>query len=187
MPPTPTNRFGRRPGRGRRPFILLPKLIALALFVGSLASLLIIWFGSAFTSLPPADPRRLLLLRLISLLVRFLTIPALLAALLFGLALFLQHPRQFIRMRWLIVKLATLAILMPAAHLFLYTRMELLRDAFAHHTTNPPAESQFAYGFATVLAISIFVVILGRLKPRLGQNWAQSYAASLPSGPDTTP
>ena len=183
MPAPPTNRFGRHPGRGRRPFFLLPKLIAVALFVGSLASILVIWFGSGFASLPPADPRRLLLLRLIGLLVRFLTVPALLAALLFGLALFLQHPRQFIRMRWLIVKLATLAILIPAAHLFLYTRMELLRDAFAHHTTNPTADSQFAYGFATVLAVSIFVVILGRLKPRLGQNWAQSYAPSRPAPP----
>jgi len=80
-------------------------------------------------------------------------------------------------MRCLLVKLA---ILIPAAHLFLYTRMELFRDAFAQRTANPKAEWQFAYGFAAVLAMSVFVLILARLKPRLGQNCAQCYAESLP-------
>jgi len=176
MAETPVNRFGRRPGRGIRPWMLLPKVIFVGLFIGSLGAIILIWFTSGFSGFGAGDLRRRLFLNIIGLLVRFLMVPALLCALLFGVILLLQHPRQFIRMRWLVVKLATLAILISTAHLFLYTRMQLLREALEHHTANPAAEAQFGWGFVAVFAVSIWVIILGRLKPRLGQNWARTYA-----------
>jgi hypothetical protein len=174
------NRFGRRGGRGWRPWILLPKVIAVGLSVGSLAAVLLVWFGSDFSSLDKADPRRLWVLGTIGLLVRVLVVPSLLLAVIFGVVLFLQHPRQFIRMRWLVVKLATLAVLLPGAHFFLYWRAVLLRDAAARQVADNAAATQFGWGFVIVLIVLVWVVSLGRLKPRLGQNWAKGYAASLP-------
>jgi len=172
MPAPPTNRFGRRPGRGRRPFFLLPKLIAVALYLGSLAAILAIWLASDFPSLAPADPRRLMLLDQISLLIMYLHIPLLLGALAFGAALFLQHPRVFLRLRWLQVKLLCLLILIPASHFFLASRFARLEDPSADRAR---AATQFTVGLALTLAASIWIIILGRLKPHLGQNWAKAY------------
>lgn len=172
------NRYGRRPGRGWRPWLLLPKVMAVQLYIGGLAAAITVWFGSGFSGLDKADPQRLWTINVVSRLMVWLVVPALLLALALGAGLFLQHPRQFIRMRWLLVKLASLAVLIPSAHLFLSSRLALLREAFMHQATDDRAASQFGWGLVAVLIGSLWVVVLGRLKPRLGQNWARAYAAA---------
>lgn len=176
MTSSPPNRFGRRPGRGIRPLLLLPKVVAVCIYVGALAGASVLWFTFHFSSLEPADPHRLLFLKQVSLLIRFVAVPALLAAVCFGVALLLQHPRQFLRMRWLRVKLISILIFIPSAHLFLSSRMALLRDAFSRGVAHDSAARQFGLGLLAAVTVSIWIVVLGRLKPRLGQNWARSYA-----------
>jgi len=171
------NRFGRRGGRGIRPWLLVPKVIAVCIYIGSLASATAIWLASDFPALAPNDPHRLWVMNLVGRLVMYLVVPALLAAMAFGVALFLQHPRQFIRMRWLIVKLISLAILIPSAHAACSSRLAILRRAFEQSTADDAAAWQLAAGLLITLAASIWIVILGRLKPRLGQNWARTFKA----------
>lgn len=176
------NRYGRRPGRGWRPWLLLPKVMAVALYVGGLAAAAVIWFSSGFSSMAKGDPQRLWVIETIGRLMVWLVVPSLVLTLALGVALFLQFPRQFIRMRWLVVKLVSLAVLIPGAHLFLSSRLGLLREAFLQQTTNDWAASQFGWGLVATLVGSLWVVLLGRLKPRLGQNWARSYTASVRPG-----
>jgi len=175
MPPTHTNQYGRKESRGYRPFLLIPKVIFVALYLGSLAAILAIWLASDFPSLAASDPRRLMLLDQISLLIMYLHIPLLLGALAFGAALFLQHPRVFLRLRWLQVKLLCLLILIPASHFFLASRFARLEDPSADRARAATAATQFTVGLAITLAASIWIIILGRLKPHLGQNWAKAY------------
>lgn len=166
------NRFGRKPGRGIRSWLLLPKVIAACFYLGGLAAAAVVWLSSRIGQMGLDDPRRRVVINLAGDLFRFLVVPAILAAMGFGMMLFLQHPRQFIRMRWLVVKLIGLAILIPSAHFFLSSRMALLR-----RPANAGAAAQFGWGLIVVIAASIGIVILGRLKPRLGQNWAKVHSA----------
>jgi uncharacterized membrane protein SirB2 len=184
--PNLTNRFGRRPGRGLRPWLLLPKLLAVALYFGGLAAVATLWFSADFSSLAPFDPRRLLLLDHIGFLIRHLVVPALLAAMVFGFALHIQHAREFIRMRWLQVKLVTLALYIPSAHLFLSSRMALLRTAFSQHRADDSATRQFTIGLIAALMVSGAVIALARLKPRLAQNWARVYSTWGTNDPEPT-
>lgn len=87
-----------------------------------------------------------------------------------GVALLMQHPRQFLRLRWLMVKLIALAGLIPAAHLWSSTRLHLLRLG-----AGPDVARQFFWGLVVIFIASSGIVILARLKPRLGQNWARDF------------
>lgn len=173
---TYVNRFGRKGGRGIRPWILLPKVLAVGLYLGGLAAATGIWVFRA-------DERAqgLWLINLVGGLMEYLVIPALLAAMALGVMLFMQHPWQFIRMRWMIVKLASLAVLIPSAHVYCSTRLAAVRQALEAGAPNPAAGRQLAWGLGLALAGSVGVVVLGRLKPRLGQNWARTYGAMAPS------
>lgn len=178
MPQAYINQFGRRPGRGIRPWLLIPKVIAVALYIGGLGAVLVFWLTSNFSTLGKQDPQRLFILNQINHLMVYLVVPSFLLAMVSGILLLLQHPRQFIRMRWLQVKLLALAILIPSAHSFCSSRMALLRSAYNGHTVNDTAARQFTWGLCLTLLGSITIVILGRLKPRLGQNWANAYRPS---------
>lgn len=176
------NQFGRKSGRGIRPWLLLPKVIAIGLCLGGLAAALVLWLASGFEGLPANDPRRLDLIGQMRTLMLCLIVPALLAAIIFGVLLLLQHPRAFVRMRWLIVKLASIAVVVAGGHVFVSSRLRLLRDGYHAGIADPSAARQFALGLAAVLAGSVWITILGRLKPRLGQNWAKTYT-QLQSAP----
>ncbi len=91
------------------------------------------------------------------------------------MALLLQHPRIFLRMRWLMVKLLSLAIVIPFAHFYCSHQMSLLRQAYAAGAVDQGAATRLSVALVITLAGAIWVVILGRLKPQLGQNWAKAY------------
>jgi uncharacterized membrane protein len=173
-----TNRFGRKGGRGVRPWLLIPKVIAVAVYVGGLAAVLGLWIASGFGSIPLGDPRRGLVIDLVSRLMIFVVVPGLLVAMILGVALLLQLPRQFLRMRWLQVKLVSLAVLIPAGHLFCSSRLAMLRHA-TDASTNASVAREFTLGLALSLGGSIWIVILGRLKPRLGMRY-QNFHHALP-------
>ena len=181
MPSGQTNRFGRKGGRGVRPWLLLPKVICVGLYLGSLAAAMALWWTSGFPAMDARDPGRLQLINQLRILMVGLVVPSLLGAIVFGILLFLQHHRPFIRMRWLIVKLASIAIVVTGGHLFVSSRLRLLRAAYHAGVVDESATWQVAWGLAAVLAGSIWIIILGRLKPRLGQNWAKAFPPQTPT------
>lgn len=178
------NRFGRKPGRGLRPWLLLPKLICVGLYLGSLAGVLVLILPGGFSALPADDAQRIWTIENISNLVVYLTIPALVGALLLGAGLFGQHPRVFIRMRWVRVKLFLLAVLIPSAHLASSSRLARLREEYHLGIADSSAAKQFAWLMALALAGSILIVVLGRLKPRLGQDWGAAYPKATGRKPE---
>lgn len=213
MPQFYQNIHGRRPGRGLRPWLLIPKVLAVGLLWGSLVSVTVLWcyhlytrpdprkfpseyLLSEYTSAespefsPPAGPPEgppegllseghrmpaLGVIEYISFTLRFITLPALLVAVVFGVMLFVQHPRQFFRLRWWQVKVVSMLVGLPIAYLFISSRLALLRQATLGHTPDHAAESQLTIGLLVLLVSTVWIVFLGRMKPRLGQNWANTY------------
>lgn len=166
------NIHGRKPGRGLRPWLLIPKVIAVGVYLGSQATTAILWFAYPHKpgQTPPAETSHWI--EQIGFIFRFITVPALLAATILGVLLFLQHPGAFARTRWLRVKIVSLAIVVPAAHFFLSSRLAMLRLAVQNQSSDRQAYWEFGLGLLAVLATTVGLIILGRVKPRLGQNRA---------------
>jgi hypothetical protein len=186
--PAFTNIHGRKGTRGVRPFLLVPKVLAVAVYFGGLTTAALIWFvlveGDAGTV--AARARRLQCVVQIGFLFRVLIVPALLVAMAAGVMLLLQHRRQFLHMRWLQVKLAVLALGVPGAHLYLSTRLRLVRLAAEAGGWDGVSAWQMSVGLVVVIVVSVAVIILGRQKPRLGQNWARAFAATQHATDETS-
>lgn len=174
------NIHGRRGGRGLRPWMLIPKVVAFSVYIGGLTTVLGLWIASDFTSLGLDDPRRALVLRLVGRLMVYVVVPALLVTIGLGIALLMQFPAVMLRMRWMQLKLASLMLLVPASHFFCETRFVILRQA-TEKALSDSAARQFTLGIACALIGSIWIVALGRLKPRFGQSPAGR--AALPRLP----
>ncbi len=165
------NIHGRQGGRGIRPLFLLPKLISLAVFVGGYVSAIVLWFyfrgGYSGGQLWPVQA--------VSLVFRQVIIPSLISTLFFGLLLFLQHPKVFIKRRWLQVKLVVAAVL-PLLHLLARKNFETIKAGLLDpQSANSPEDVETAcqrFSLCLVLGLSaaLLLVILGRYKPRFGQD-----------------
>ena len=168
------NIHGRRPGRGVRPWLLVPKIVGAAVLLGGLVSLLVLVFARS----QPTDASDWA--RHADLIRRAFTqviVPALIATLLIGLLLALAHPGIFLRMRWLQAKLATMAVFVPTLHFYMSRRSVALghaitRDDFA---TAEALREQLFRGTVAAVAFVLIVIVLGRLKPRLGQHYGRTF------------
>jgi uncharacterized membrane protein len=168
------NIHGRKPGRGWRPWLLIPKYSAAAVFLGGLVSLFVLGF------LPPAPTTQADWARLSTLIhdaYAFVIVPGLLGALILGLLLALAHPITFIRMRWLQVKLLLLAVFVPTLHVFMSHRSIALRDAVAREDFAAAAtlRKELLGGTLTAIAFALLIIVLGRIKPRLRQEYGRTF------------
>ncbi|MCC7406554.1 MAG: hypothetical protein IT442_00675 [Phycisphaeraceae bacterium] len=165
-PAAPTaNLHGRKPGRGIRPWLLIPKVLSFATLLGGLIAAL----GIALSARQDDPASAQQAARTIAVIVHWTIIPGGAGAFLFGLLLLLQHPAVFLRLRWLQLKL----VLLPALILLhLYTRH--LNKSLPDH----PADLTALRGMllAAVL-LTALIIFLGRHKPRLTQNWAKDFPA----------
>ena|SRR5688500_6994240 len=167
----PTRAATATPARRRlRSWLIVAKVIAVALYVGGLAAVTFIWVGSNYNAIPPGDPRRQWLLALVGRIMVFFVIPLLIVAMVLGVSLLLRHPREFLQMRWLHVKLVLLLLLVPAGHFWCRAQSLKLRDAAATVETQAAAARALSYGLVGTLLGSLAVVVLGRRKPRFGQS-----------------
>ena len=171
--PAYRNVHGRWPGRGIRPWLLGPKVLCVNVYFGALIAAAVVW--SLATLRAGTDPPPLELLHALRLLFLCAVVPALLGAMLFGTLLFFQHPRQFLRLRWWQVKMAMIAVMVPTAHLYMSAHLAAARAAALDGARPDAAMRQFGAALAMLIALSAVVILLGRLKPRLGQNWARAW------------
>ena len=170
MSDAPVNKHGRKPGRGIRPFILMPKIIALAAVFGGLLSAAMLVHVNTTDDL--SQDQAVQLATHVRIIFRYVIVPAACAAVLFGLLLLLQHPKVFLSRRWMQVKLVALAIVVPISH---YLGRGSLTEAFnlIEQGESPVAMLQRLALIIDLSLVAITVVfILGRQKPRLGQNIA---------------
>lgn len=156
------NMYGRKPGRGVRPWLLIPKVLCVAVYFGSLVSALVLlgMDGGGFYA---------------NRILNKVTAPAAWCVFGFGVLLFLQHPIVFWRMRWLRIKLL-LIILLVAVHFTVVTggtnHLPTNSREATFSTSSPETErgQRFVVGLLFTLLLTTGIVIVARLKPRLGQS-----------------
>lgn len=161
------NRQGRQPGRGLRPWLLIPKVLSLGLLFGGMTSAAVLVHTAQPTT--PGDWQSLV--DNVGTIFIWLIVPAVLATLFFGLLLLLMHPRVFLGRRWLQVKLVVLAISLPVLHL---SGRHTLHDMRRHLSEGSIEElGPLLWNLTCIMdAAVIFVaaaIVIGRHKPRLGQ------------------
>jgi hypothetical protein len=180
------NIHGRKWGRGLRPWLLLPKVVFVGIFLGSLVSTLVL----VFLPPPPVTPEGWMEhLQTIRRAFEHLVVPALLGAILCGVLLTAIQGKALLRMRWLRLKVIVVAVFVPAAHLFMHGRFLVLEEAVRSGSQPRAVAARHAMtlGLVAVIACGLLVIVLGRLKPRLGQDYAKtsSRAAEREAGKDS--
>ncbi|MCC5828148.1 MAG: hypothetical protein JJU36_01750 [Phycisphaeraceae bacterium] len=192
-----TNRFGRKGGRGLRPWFLLPKVVTVAVFLGAMAAVVVLCLtpgkspepadrpagGAAIVATDAASgghggvaigQRNLIeadRLQQVSALYRWLIIPASTLAMILGVILLvLDQPRILLGLRWLQLKLALLAVSLPVMHLGSLLLMRTWRQAVEENTM-PMETYRHAFGWSTLAmtVVLVAVTLISRHKPRLGQ------------------
>jgi hypothetical protein len=183
------NIHGRKWGRGLRPYLLLPKVILVGIFLGGIVSVLML----AFLEPPPGThPEWTRHARLIQSMYIRVIVPALVGTLVTGILLSLSHLRAFLRMRWFQLKLALIVAFVPALHVIMRERSLALRAALAEPEDLAAAavlRTHMMWGTLVVLLFALVVILLGRIKPRLGQDYGRTFArppAPDPARPDET-
>lgn len=177
------NVHGRKGGRGLRPWLLIPKLIAVAGYFGGLAALAVL--AAVLCEADPATAGGLV--KGMLAVFWFVLAPAALVASLLGLGLLALHGRVLLAMRWLQVKLGLLVAALPVIHFVVLERLErvarlagpLVRDSLAYGPFDAAgmrsAASDLLFATLAVMGLLAGVIWLGRHKPRLGQNPAAAY------------
>jgi uncharacterized membrane protein len=172
---TPVNVHGRKWGRGLRPYLLIPKLTMVAGFIGGLVATLILVYRAPAPAGPDEWRRHL---DLVHRAFSHVVVPCLIGAMTMGVLLLSCHFAAIIRMRWFQFKLFLVAAGVPCLHVYMYTRMKALIEAV--NTDNFSAalalRDDMARGTAAALLFGLLVLTLGRVKPRLGQDYGRTFA-----------
>ena len=141
----------------------MPKVLCVCVAFGSLVSGLTLWLGEQ-------SPRSAELLEIEHRIFSQIMVPAILGAIFFGLLLFVQHPRVFFRLRWLQIKLVVVAIFLPVVHVWVSSQLLALSNL----DRKGDGATFVAWLYIAVITL-VLLIILGRQKPRLGQNWARDF------------
>lgn len=157
------NQHGRIGGRGVRPWLLIPKVVAVATLFGSLVAFVIIAFGEGGRDPLMHESFAATLGRIYWRAI----VPALAVAMICGWLLFFQHPIVFWRMRWIKTKSYVGSAAVVAIATLGWT-IGQLQPGQRLEWQNALDITQASSLAATVL--SVIVIWLGRHKPRLGQK-----------------
>ena len=179
------NVHGRKWGRGVRPYLLLPKIVCVATFLGGLVSLLVLLL------LPEPPQTREAWIAQAELVRRgfgWVIVPSATGAVVFGSLLLRCHFRVFLRMRWVRVKLALIAVFVPGLHLFMRSRsirLARLVEGDGDLAEAAVVRGELAAGTLAALGFVLVVIFLGRIKPRLGQRYGRTFASTRGSSGKT--
>ncbi len=169
------NQFGRRGGRGARPYLIMLKVICVGLFLGGLVSFVILVAGRPVDAAPEqSEAFAALTHRMYGRLI----VPAVIGAEVTGLLLTASIWRVMIRMRWFRLKMLILLIGCPGLHLFMVSRLtafdEMLRAGF-DQARAVALHTQMLAGTAAAIVYALLMIWLGRIKPRLGQDYGRTF------------
>lgn len=168
-----TNRHGRKPGRGLRPWLLIPKYLAVGAYFGGIMAVAVLFF------LPDEGHGVDVRMRESAIrIAHWLILPGAVLASVMGMALWLQHAKVFWRMRWFRVKLLLIFGLLGPIEMLGYTLITNL-DAWKGQSKTVDVDRLVsAAGLGATLIgliiLAVTIIMLGRLKPRLGQPIGQA-------------
>ena len=88
------------------------------------------------------------------------------------ICLWMRHPVVFSRQRWFRLKVALLAVCIPSLHLMARGRVQAFSDAIDDDNLEVLADLWRGVTQAWIIAfvVLLLVAMVGRVKPRLGQN-----------------
>jgi hypothetical protein len=164
------NIHGRRWGRGLRPYLLLPKVLAVAAYLGGLGAMLVLC-----VPLPADTEAAIAVGRSLERLHERLLLPAFVVIAICGVGLVAVHGAILLRMRWLQVKLALLILVGPWLHYALAGAVHRTQHRLSPRYTELMALGEARLWVAALIVLIACIVWLGRHKPRLGQNIATVY------------
>ena len=166
------NIYGRRWGRGLRPWLILPKYVCVSLFIGGLGAA-----GVVLTS-PSEGPTAVYHAELFGRLFTRAIVPGLVGAIVLGILLLLIHPWAFFRMRWFQLKLALIAVGVPGLHLYMRGRSLAWKAALraGDFAAADGIRRELLAGLGVAVIFGVVIAILGRIKPRLGQDYARTFS-----------
>jgi uncharacterized membrane protein len=169
------NVYGRRGGRGLRPYLIMLKIFFVSVFLGGLVSFRLL----LLLQQPPASTEQWLQLNAqIHYFFAYLVVPAGIGAEITGLVLLATLGRVMLKMRWFQVKMLILIIGCPSLHIFMSSRTEALKQLATADTISPTAAilmDQIGIGTLFAIGFALILIWLGRIKPRLGQNYARTF------------
>jgi uncharacterized membrane protein len=172
----PKNIYGRRWGRGARPYLLMIKIVFVATLIGGLVSLLALVLLPAKTASIEA---RQAYADALHRAYAYVIIPSLVGAMVAGLALLASAWRALLRMRWLQLKLSLIVALVPILHAYMRSHSLSLQALAAQEQPDPAAlataHHQILAGTVAVLVFALLTATLGRVKPRLGQDYGRTF------------
>jgi hypothetical protein len=171
------NVHGRRPGRGLRPYLIVLKILSVAAFFGGLAAVVMgVLFGPE--PLDAAGWRADMVL--VHRVYAGVIIPGLLAALVFGTLLFVTIWQVMVRMRWFVTKMILIAVGVPALHIYMRSRSVAMEALLALPSPDLQQASdlraEMIAGTMLAMLLAVAAIILGRVKPRLGQDYGRTFA-----------
>lgn len=145
------NKHGRKGGRGIRPWLLMPKVLAVGCVVGGLMAMLVI----ALSDLDVGG-------EVLRLILKSVVGPGVLVAMVCGVGLFAQHAVVFWRMRWLRVKFVVVMCLLGS--------LLLLWDKVGGGIGGGAGMIGLRMNLLVSIGLVVVLVVLGRMKPRLGMS-----------------
>lgn len=173
----PVNIHGRRWGRGPRPILLVCKWVFIIAMAGGLASLAVVILPTDAPATPEGWSRESDVLRRMFL---CLIIPGGAGAGLCGVLLAAPIWRPLLPSRWFRLKILLLAAGMPMLHLHMRGQMRLMQAALGGEPADLAGAAAARCGMLPVavagLGLLLAVLILGRVKPRLGRTWGEGKA-----------
>lgn len=163
-----TNKHGRRPGRGLRPWVLIPKVLAVGALFGGFLSVSVLMHTHPPKTLEQWDT----LIEMVGTLFTRLIVPAVLCVVGLGILLLWMHWRAFLGMRWVCLKLVLLGVALPSLHLTGRWLIGQARLASQAGELDRVAALMGRFGLTIDLAVAalVVVIVIGRHKPRLGQR-----------------
>lgn len=173
------NIHGRRAGRGIRPYLIVGKLLSVSLIIGGLASLCATQWLQPESNDAAGWAQRV---QAVHMAYSRVIIPGFAGALVFGALLASTMLPVLLRMRWFVVKLALLMVCVPTLHGLTRSWLSATRVALMQE---PPdlnvvadLDARLMWGTLAALLLAVAVMILGRIKPRLGQDYGRTFARS---------
>ena len=158
------NQYGRKPGRGIRPWLLIPKVLGVAVYFGAVsAAAALAWLwpdGSLEETRQLANAVRFIMV--------FCAVPGLIVAIFAGIGLFMQHPAVFCTRRWWGVKMLLLLVGIPLLHYYTRDVVQSLR-IYQNLPLHPHRVMLLRWLLTAAASMMVVIIFLGRYKPRLGQ------------------
>jgi len=163
------NRFGRKGGRGLRPWLLIPKVLAVCGAFGGTAAA---WVVMLTLDNAATHESVVAQAHVVQRLINWLVYPCVAAAALLGVALLTLHGKPLLRMRWLWLKLIVVILALPIPVRMAYDDATWLVEADSKLNSAYPAGGALmgAVHLSIALMLWALVIWLGRHKPRLGQR-----------------